>query len=150
VTVDFGRRSIKIPPYKPQTRICIRRLTFAKFAFCRWRIVLNSPLQHVVLLVASLLLSPSSSTTALPSSQHSLNMGVNGLWPVCIYSQSLTHCGLVCSFCCQIIAPAAKQHNFKELIIREGFESRSGVRAYRLGIDIRYVCFISTFFNGLN
>lgn len=64
-------------------------------------------------------------------------MGVHGLWPVRIPYLSLHDSIANKLFHCQIVNLAAKQRNFAELVIREGFESPIGVRAYRLGVDVR-------------
>jgi len=39
----------------------------------------------------------------------------------------------------QLMAPAAKERNLAGLAINEGFNNIQRGRAYRLGIDVRYV-----------
>jgi len=39
----------------------------------------------------------------------------------------------------QLMAPAAKERNLAGLAINEGFNNIQHGRAYRLGIDVRYV-----------
>jgi hypothetical protein len=64
-------------------------------------------------------------------------MGVKGLWPVSIVVGLLFLSWLTHIFHYQVLTLASRQQDLKGLAIREGFEHPRGVRAYRLGIDIR-------------
>lgn len=75
-------------------------------------------------------------------------MGVKGLWSVSPPPLHLTvHMYEILMLYLfrnnnQVVTPAAEQQNLMALALREGFEKAKGVRAYRLGVDIRYAFYI--------